>query len=550
MATAPGPGRPSPSTWPGAFLLGCFVAALRGHRAESHGFALLTTGLCGTLTTFATFQLELFEMFDAGNVGLALPYAAATIAVGYSCRPRRVRPSARPSHVRGWAGRPGERGERRGLDRRRPARRPDGGRPLRRRRAPLRAPGAAVPARDPRRQPARHPGPRHRRRRRAQRRGAARSSPAAVTGSFTTFSTWMLDSERLAGSAAASSRRSTSASRWPPASPPSRSATGSARRSERGTGSSFAVRPCLYLDLQDERRRPNRSDRRSADRRSRRWRPARVPLAELEDGQQVAGIYAVRGRELRRKRNGDPWLKLTLGDASGSVEAVAWEDAEACHGVAAPGTPVMVEGCFEVSDRWGAKIKLTTLREARESEFETEDLAVESVVSIERLEGDLRELLATVQTPQLRELLGALLRRGLADLGALPRRPGGEGLPPGLPPRAARAHALGRAGGLGRVGLLPGHRPRRRPHRGPAPRHRQDRGLQRRPAGDRPHRPRPAAGRDPARLLPGPPPDRGHPRLRPGPGAGRPPHHPQPPRLARARLAGGARRRARRSSST
>lgn len=66
----------------GALLLGCFVSALRGHRAESHGFALLTTGICGTLTTFATFQLEFFEMVDAGAVGLALAYAAATIAGG------------------------------------------------------------------------------------------------------------------------------------------------------------------------------------------------------------------------------------------------------------------------------------------------------------------------------------------------------------------------------------------------------------------------------------------------------------------------------------
>jgi CrcB protein len=66
----------------GALLLGWFVGALRGHRAESHGFALLTTGICGTLTTFATFQLELFEMIDAGSIGLAAAYAAATVAGG------------------------------------------------------------------------------------------------------------------------------------------------------------------------------------------------------------------------------------------------------------------------------------------------------------------------------------------------------------------------------------------------------------------------------------------------------------------------------------
>jgi fluoride exporter len=67
----------------GALLLGLFVAALRGHRAESHGFALLTTGICGTLTTFATLQLELFEMVDGGHLGLAAAYASATLAAGY-----------------------------------------------------------------------------------------------------------------------------------------------------------------------------------------------------------------------------------------------------------------------------------------------------------------------------------------------------------------------------------------------------------------------------------------------------------------------------------
>ncbi len=245
--------------------------------------------------------------------------------------------------------------------------------------------------------------------------------------------------------------------------------------------------------------------------------PPRVPLADLEDGQRVRGVYAVRERELRRKRNGEPWLRLMVGDSSGAAEAVAWEDAEALFALAAPGTAVFVAGVFEMSDRWGSKIKLTGLREATADEYAAEDLAAESDVSFEHLESDLRELLATVQEPQLRRPARPLLRRGLGDLGPLPRRPGGEGLPPGLPPRPARAHDLRRPGGQRRRRLLPRHRPRRRRHRRPPARHRQDRGLQRRPAGDRPHRRRPPPGRDPARLLPGPPRDRGDPRLRPRP---------------------------------
>src|SRR3954452_14868065 len=132
---------------------------------------------------------------------------------------------------------------------------------------------------------------------------------------------------------------------------------------------------------------------------------ARVPLSGLEDGQRVGGVYAVRERELRRKRNGEPWLRLSLGDASGSCEAISWEDAEALYAVAAPGTPVFVRGQFEVSDRWGSKIKLTGLREGTPDEYDQDDLAAESEVSFERLESDLRELLATVQHPQLRHLL-------------------------------------------------------------------------------------------------------------------------------------------------
>jgi 3'-5' exoribonuclease len=133
--------------------------------------------------------------------------------------------------------------------------------------------------------------------------------------------------------------------------------------------------------------------------------PPRVPLRELEDGQRVRGVYAVRQRELRRKRNGDPWLRLSVGDASGAAEAVCWEDAEARYAVCASGSPVLVTGIFEVSERWGAKIKIAELREAEPHEYETADLAAESDVSLELLERDLRALLSTIQEPQLQLLL-------------------------------------------------------------------------------------------------------------------------------------------------
>jgi 3'-5' exoribonuclease len=125
----------------------------------------------------------------------------------------------------------------------------------------------------------------------------------------------------------------------------------------------------------------------------------------LEDGQRVRGVYAVRERELRRKKNGEPWLRMSVGDATGTAEAVCWKDAEPRFALCASGGPVFVTGTFEVSERWGAKIKIAELREAAPHEYEPDELAPESEVSLELLEGDLRSLLATVQEPQLRLLL-------------------------------------------------------------------------------------------------------------------------------------------------
>ena len=138
----------------------------------------------------------------------------------------------------------------------------------------------------------------------------------------------------------------------------------------------------------------------------------RVSLREMEDGQQVEEVFAVRERELRRRRNGDSWLRLSLCDATGTAEAVAWDDAEAHYALAEPGVAVHVTGAFEISDRWGSKIKIAQMRPAEPREYNSGDLAPESDVSITRLESDLRELLGTIQEPQLRRLLDLFFGEG------------------------------------------------------------------------------------------------------------------------------------------
>ncbi len=131
----------------------------------------------------------------------------------------------------------------------------------------------------------------------------------------------------------------------------------------------------------------------------------RAAIRELEAGQRVTAVFCVRERDLRQKRNGEPFLRLVLGDSSGSIEAVSWEEAESRYGVAEPGSALHVTGTFEQSDKWGAKIKVAELRPARADEYSAEDLAAGPELSVDRLEADLRDLIETIQRPQLRQLL-------------------------------------------------------------------------------------------------------------------------------------------------
>ncbi len=63
----------------GACLLGWTVARLP---STSYGRPFVGIGVCGALTTFSTFQLELLRMLDGGRWTLALAYAAVSLAGG------------------------------------------------------------------------------------------------------------------------------------------------------------------------------------------------------------------------------------------------------------------------------------------------------------------------------------------------------------------------------------------------------------------------------------------------------------------------------------
>jgi 3'-5' exoribonuclease len=131
----------------------------------------------------------------------------------------------------------------------------------------------------------------------------------------------------------------------------------------------------------------------------------RVFVNELTDGLELDQVLLVRQRERRTRRDGGEYLRLQLGDRTGAVVAMVWDELAEIEALARPGEPVHVRGRFALHPRFGPQINLRELRAAQTDSFALEDLLDGPVRDAEQMESDLRELIATIQEPHLRVLL-------------------------------------------------------------------------------------------------------------------------------------------------
>jgi 3'-5' exoribonuclease len=140
--------------------------------------------------------------------------------------------------------------------------------------------------------------------------------------------------------------------------------------------------------------------------------PARCFVRDLADGQEVDEVLVVRERSIRQKRNGDAFLKLQLGDLTGSVEGVMWDGVDEAAPLCEAGAVVRVHGRFAVDSRYGAAITVRALRPAGDGEYDPADLTEGPPIPYAQMAADLQALVETVQQPHLRELLARLLDPG------------------------------------------------------------------------------------------------------------------------------------------
>ncbi|MGO9248881.1 MAG: 3'-5' exoribonuclease YhaM family protein [Solirubrobacteraceae bacterium] len=132
-------------------------------------------------------------------------------------------------------------------------------------------------------------------------------------------------------------------------------------------------------------------------------------INELEDGAEIDQVLLVRESERRQRRDGGDYLRLQLGDRTGAVVAMVWEELGEIEELARAGEAVHVRGRYTVHPRFGPQINLRGLREPAPGSYTPEDLLDGPAHTPEQLEAQLRELLQTVRQPHLSELLERVL---------------------------------------------------------------------------------------------------------------------------------------------
>ena len=139
---------------------------------------------------------------------------------------------------------------------------------------------------------------------------------------------------------------------------------------------------------------------------------AKLYVRDLVDGQTVDSVFAVRERVRRQKKNGEAFLKLQLGDVTGTVEGVVWDGVDELYERCPPGGVVRVIGNFCVDQRYGSSLTVRSLRAAEPGEYDPLTIEEGPDRPLDQMVADLRSLVRTMQDPFLRELLERCFAEG------------------------------------------------------------------------------------------------------------------------------------------
>ncbi len=133
----------------------------------------------------------------------------------------------------------------------------------------------------------------------------------------------------------------------------------------------------------------------------------RIPwplITELADGDEITACYMVHEKRRAETRNNKPYLKLLLGDRTGTIDGYVWDDADRWDPLCPPEQVVGVRGRISsFQDRLQLRIVSVQILAPESSDLEY--LLPASPRSREHMEKELLTLISSVRDEPFRKLL-------------------------------------------------------------------------------------------------------------------------------------------------
>jgi 3'-5' exoribonuclease len=130
----------------------------------------------------------------------------------------------------------------------------------------------------------------------------------------------------------------------------------------------------------------------------------RTWIKDLQPGTEVEESFVVRSKDVRQRRGGGPFLAGTLGDKTGEVAALVWENVEQLGKILDVGAVVKVKGQVQ---RYNNRLQVVIRRATRVPEDQIDETLYvrSSSVDVDLLWRRLTTLIEGVQNKHLKQLL-------------------------------------------------------------------------------------------------------------------------------------------------
>lgn len=131
-------------------------------------------------------------------------------------------------------------------------------------------------------------------------------------------------------------------------------------------------------------------------------------VKDLTADQVITGFFLVHEKEVRNTNNGRPYLRMELGDRSGTVEARMWDQFEACAKTVNRDDFVKVQARVEIY-RNKTQLSLQQFRVAKPEEIDLADFLAHTPFNVEELYKQVLADAAGMKNPWLKALVLKIL---------------------------------------------------------------------------------------------------------------------------------------------